>query len=261
MYAAALIDHHPLLRLGLGRILSRVPGIREVHGYAPDQVSLADSRGEDMLPVQILLFGESGDAYYDQALLRRAVEWLRPRQILVLTEGECDSALAHERIHGCVRKTASPELIESAVRLVLAGGSCFPARQAEPQDDAEGGAPAAEPPLLAPHAVRWPPENEGDKTRVRAASAGQLRITPRQFEILALRAQGMSLKKVARTLGIAEATVKAHASAMYRRLNVTNQIEAARLAAELGVQLPLMPEDELRHRAEGAEPGAPSRGA
>lgn len=238
MYAAALIDHHPLLRLGLVRILSSIPSIREVRSYAPDQVGVKDAAVEGELPVQILLFGQSGDARYDQALLLRSVAWLQPRQILVLSDGQSSTAPVHERVCGRVRKNASADLIESAVRLILAGGSCFPAPAsgAAAQEEAGPGEIRPAMKLLSSDSLSWPLDPP-DNAHLRLAGARDLRITPRQFEILALRARGMSLKEVAHTLGIAEATVKAHASAMYRRLNVANQIEAARLANELGIQL------------------------
>src|SRR5690606_3386794 len=107
MYAAALIDHHPLLRLGLTRILSGIPSIREVRSYEPAQIDAERMRSTSGMPVEILLFGQSADTQYDQVLLERMVELIEPRQILVLSEGLMGGGPVHERICGRVRKSAS----------------------------------------------------------------------------------------------------------------------------------------------------------
>ena len=51
-------------------------------------------------------------------------------------------------------------------------------------------------------------------------------LTPRQIEILRLRAQGRLAKEVAGELGLSEVTVKNHATRAYERLNVETAIEA-----------------------------------
>lgn len=234
MYAAALIDHHPLLRLGLARILSRIPSIHEVRSYEPTQIDAERVRSTSGMRVEILLFGQSDDAEFDQALLQHLVELLDPRQILVLSEDIPGGGLVHERIAGRVRKSASAEVIEAAVRLIIAGGSCFPVEM-DLQSTREGAMPASadEPGGLAV----WEIVNSEGGSAIMSVSARDLRITPRQFEILVLRAQGLSLKETARMLGISEATVKAHASAMFRRLNVSNQMEAVKLVQDQGIRL------------------------
>ena len=53
------------------------------------------------------------------------------------------------------------------------------------------------------------------------------RLTGRQRQILALVGQGLSNKAIAFALGIAEATVKEHLTAIMRRLGVATRTEAA----------------------------------
>jgi DNA-binding NarL/FixJ family response regulator len=55
-------------------------------------------------------------------------------------------------------------------------------------------------------------------------------LTPRQKDVLSLVARGRSNKEIARTLGIAEATIKIHAAALLRALGVRNRTEAALVA-------------------------------
>ena len=51
-------------------------------------------------------------------------------------------------------------------------------------------------------------------------------LTPRQRTVLSLLERGMSNKAIARELGIGEITVKAHVSAILRKLGVENRLQA-----------------------------------
>jgi two-component system nitrate/nitrite response regulator NarL len=55
------------------------------------------------------------------------------------------------------------------------------------------------------------------------------RLTPRQQEIAALVADGLSNKEIARYLGLAEGTVKVQLHPIYRRLRVHNRTQLAYL--------------------------------
>ncbi|WP_308407875.1 response regulator transcription factor [Streptomyces somaliensis] len=52
-------------------------------------------------------------------------------------------------------------------------------------------------------------------------------LTPRQLEVLALLADGMTNRHIARALGITEKTVKNHMQAIFARLNVSDRTQAA----------------------------------
>jgi DNA-binding NarL/FixJ family response regulator len=61
------------------------------------------------------------------------------------------------------------------------------------------------------------------------------RLTRREFEILQLVAEGHSNAEIARTLWLAEQTVKFHLSNVYRKIGVQNRTAAARWAELNGV--------------------------
>lgn len=63
------------------------------------------------------------------------------------------------------------------------------------------------------------------------------KLTPRQREVLALIAEGLPNKEIARRLNISEATTKIHAGALMRVLGVKNRTEAALLVQGLCVKL------------------------
>ncbi|OCC22440.1 DNA-binding response regulator [Croceicoccus estronivorus] len=64
------------------------------------------------------------------------------------------------------------------------------------------------------------------------------RLTPAQRRILALVAQGLLNKQIAHEMQISEATVKAHMTAIFRRLGVVNRTQAVLIAKQLDIAAP-----------------------
>jgi two-component system nitrate/nitrite response regulator NarL len=64
------------------------------------------------------------------------------------------------------------------------------------------------------------------------------RLTLREREVLGYIASGGDNLKIAVCLGIAERTVKAHVTSIYRKLDVENRTQMAVLACQLGVARP-----------------------
>jgi DNA-binding NarL/FixJ family response regulator len=65
----------------------------------------------------------------------------------------------------------------------------------------------------------------------RTRSAGDdCPLTSREIEIVALAAQGLTNRRIARELWVSEQTVKFHLSNAYRKLGVANRTEASRYA-------------------------------
>jgi DNA-binding NarL/FixJ family response regulator len=58
-----------------------------------------------------------------------------------------------------------------------------------------------------------------------AGAAGGL--TSRQYEVLRLLQEGQSNKRIARTLGLRESTIKVHVRQIMRKLGVANRTQAA----------------------------------
>ena len=66
-------------------------------------------------------------------------------------------------------------------------------------------------------------------------SVETLGLSARQAEVLKLIARGASNKVICRELGLAERTVKAHVTAVFRALNVTSRTQAVIEASKLGL--------------------------
>ncbi|MBX5482899.1 MAG: response regulator transcription factor [Myxococcaceae bacterium] len=71
-------------------------------------------------------------------------------------------------------------------------------------------------------------------TARRASSAAQ-ELTPREMEVVALLAEGISNKSIATRLGISEHTAKFHVNAVLQKLGAQTRTEAVVRAARLGL--------------------------
>jgi DNA-binding NarL/FixJ family response regulator len=87
--------------------------------------------------------------------------------------------------------------------------------------------------LIITGEIYIPTSISSDKTEV------QLNIdntfTPRQKQVMIMVVQGLSNKRIALELNIAEATIKMHVSSIFKVLDVQNRTEAALAAHKLGV--------------------------
>ena len=63
----------------------------------------------------------------------------------------------------------------------------------------------------------------------------ELRITPRELEILELIAQGLSNREIAAKLYVSENTVKTHSSRVFDKLGAKRRTQAVQLGKELGL--------------------------
>jgi DNA-binding NarL/FixJ family response regulator len=106
---------------------------------------------------------------------------------------------------GYVPKSARPDTLLSALRLVLSGNLYVPPLMLEPAE-------AASP------------------TMAGTESGPQGGLTERQLEVLRLLGAGKPNKEIGRELGLSDKTVKAHVTAIFKTLQVVNRTQAASAA-------------------------------
>ncbi|MDQ1230763.1 DNA-binding NarL/FixJ family response regulator [Sphingomonas sp. SORGH_AS 879] len=82
------------------------------------------------------------------------------------------------------------------------------------------------------HSIARQPASPGLATPMAAALA---QLTPTQMKVLRGVHSGLLNKQIAFDLGIAEATVKAHMTALMRKLNVRNRTQVAIAAQALSL--------------------------
>lgn len=64
---------------------------------------------------------------------------------------------------------------------------------------------------------------------------GSESLTPREKEVLALLSEGLSARQMARRLDLSERTINTHVANVYRKLAVSNRVQAVRQAIRLGL--------------------------
>ena len=81
---------------------------------------------------------------------------------------------------------------------------------------------------------QWFPECVGKSLPANCAAERIASLTPAQRRVLARLSDGLLNKQIAYELGMAEATVKVHMTALMRKLNVRNRTQVAIIASTLG---------------------------
>jgi DNA-binding NarL/FixJ family response regulator len=204
MIRVLIVDDHPAMRSGLDQLLSGADGM-EVVGTAADgseAVELARS-GVDVVLMDLSMAGMDG-----VEATRRIRADDPDVRVVVLTsfaEQERIFAALDAGASGYLLKDAEPDELLRGVRAAAVGESPF--------------SPKAAQALVS--------------MRQQHRSAEQL--TPREREVLALLAQGLTNKVIARRLGIAEKTVKTHLTSVFSAIGVSDRTQAALWAARNGV--------------------------
>ncbi len=217
-----IADDHPLYRDALTRaVLGALPGAM-VRGAAsvPTLLALIEAHPQaDLLLMDLHMPGARG--FSALAHIRGQHPGL---PIVVVSAHEEASVVRRALAHGALgylAKSAAGEDIGAAVRAVLEGEVWVPAG-----------------------VVGARVELKPDEAAVAARIA---ELTPQQFRVLGMLAEGLLNKQIAYELGVSEATVKAHMTAIMRKLGVSNRTQVALAASQLALdQLPLsaFPEDD-----------------
>ncbi|MBU1361825.1 MAG: response regulator transcription factor [Gammaproteobacteria bacterium] len=177
----------------------------------------------DLALIDLNMPGADGQAHI--AEIRRR----HPAVPVIVLSGYEDPAIMRAALElgvlGFIPKAYSPEVMLSAVRLVLAGGVYVPPMMlsAVPPGIVAGVANGA-----LPVPARGP-AGGSQQTLEHLRNV----LTDRQVEVLQLLSQGKPNKLIGRALGISEGTVKIHLAAIFRALNVRNRTEAVVAAQAL----------------------------
>jgi two-component system nitrate/nitrite response regulator NarL len=198
-----VIDDHPLFRKGVADLVGMEPALRLV-GEAADGTTglrLAAELQPDLILLDLNMKGMDGI----ETLRRlRADEGLDARIVmLTVSDGEEDVLAAlRAGADGYLLKDMEPEAILELLREAMRGRLVITPRLTE---------------LLA-RALRQTP------VRQHPDEAG---LTPREREILALIAKGLSNKLIARELDVAVGTIKVHVKHILKKLGLKTRVEAA----------------------------------
>lgn len=207
-----ICDDHPIVASAMGMTVEAAfdAQVHIAHSCA-DALARAQALGAvDLLLLDLHIPGEDPRANLNAA--RAAC----PRTPVVVFSGSEDPdhlRMALEMdVQGFLPKSSRPEVVEAALRLVLAGGRYLP---------------DAVRTLALEAATPAPPQ-----ATAKACDTG---LTERQMQVLHLLAGGSANKLIARELGISPSTAKAHVAQVLSVLGATNRTEAVAIARGRGL--------------------------
>lgn len=215
-------DHRLVIEAVKSKLSELEPGIVFVQALSVDELLARVDDDIDLALIDLHMPGAEGQDHIDQVRLRHPAV---PVVVLSGTEDPTVMRSALERgVLGFIPKAYSPEVMISAVRLVLAGGVYVPPMMLSAVPSGIlAGVPMA--------AVSVP--DTGVATAAQTLHHLRNVLTERQVEVLQLLSQGKPNKLIGRSLGISEGTVKIHLAAIFRALNVRNRTEAVVAAQSL----------------------------
>jgi DNA-binding NarL/FixJ family response regulator len=196
-----VVDDHPLLRVGITAIVNARSDMNVVAQAqtGEEAVALFPRCQPDVTLIDLKLPGMNGVATI------KAIRAMHPtaRFIVVTTyEGDEDIHRALEAgAQGYVIKGMPYQVLVQALQRVHSGRRFLP------------------PPVVDALASRLPDSD----------------LSARELEVLGLLVAGKSNKDIAHSLGITEATVKSHVSAILMRLNVNDRTQAVVTALQRGL--------------------------
>lgn len=225
-----LADDQRVVREGLALLVGLLPGI-EVVGVGADgreAVELVREHRPDVLLVDIRMPGMDGLAATRAV---RADEL--PPAVVVLTTVD-DRALVVEAMRsgaiGYLTKDADSAAIGEAIRAAAAGRSVLDGAVQARLVEALGPAD----PAGGMHRSDAPARDEGAAVGETASPAAE-GLTPREVEVLALIAAGLSNREIARSLVVSESTVKTHVNHVLAKIGVRDRAAAVAYAYRNGL--------------------------
>lgn len=204
-----VVDDHPLFRDALSAALGRHRPhcrIEALASFDALQQRLSRDAELDLILLDLHLPGSHGLS---------GLAWLRghhPELPVLMISAHDDPDIVQRALAdgaaGFLSKSADAETLSHAIDQVLAGETWVP----------DGYDPASS-------------QNEESALAQRVGD-----LTPQQYRILCMLGDGLLNKQIAWELDITEATVKAHMTAIMRKLGVNNRTQAVTLFNRLGVR-------------------------
>ncbi|SFX23646.1 LuxR C-terminal-related transcriptional regulator [Marinospirillum alkaliphilum] len=206
-------DDHPLFRAALQQAVRQALAdvdIVEADTLEAVHQAVADHPDADLILLDLHMPGAHG---FSGLVFLRGVN---PGIPVVVVSGSEENHVIRRAIDygssGFIPKSASLDTIASAIRQVIEGEVWVPPEVAGNMD-----------------------EISEEEARFAEALAS---LTPQQFRVLNMLTEGLLNKQIAYELQVSEATIKAHVTAILRKLGVHSRTQAVIAAKRLEVEAP-----------------------
>ncbi|MEW9616770.1 response regulator transcription factor [Shinella sp. S4-D37] len=203
-----IADDHPLFRGALKQALTGMagdPDIVEAGDFEAARKAAAGNPNADLMLLDLAMPGVSGLS----GLISLRAEFQSLPVVIVSASDD-------------------PATIRRALDL---GASGFISKSASIEDIREGIASVIEGNIYTPGFYVRGPEQDSEVADLIA----RLRtLTPQQSRVLSMLAEGLLNKQIAYELGVSEATIKAHVSAILLKLNVDSRTQAVIQLGKIG---------------------------
>ncbi|MBH0019947.1 response regulator transcription factor [Pseudoalteromonas sp. SWXJ133] len=206
-----IADDHPLFREALkGALSAKFEGLEvfESSDFDSTLQVLSEQEDLDILLLDLHMPG-NGDLY---GLIRIREEY--PSLPIAVVSGSEDTNIVSKVMGygamGFIPKSSSSDDIASAINQILEGDTWLPVELKNKVAEIE---------------------SEDKEIAAQVAS-----LTPQQYRVLQYLHEGLLNKQIAYELHISEATIKAHITAIFRKLGVYNRTQAVLIAAKLKLE-------------------------
>lgn len=216
MHKLLIVDDHPLFRDALSLSLNHAADVLQLSPQTPIMYSasleeafsqLKQTPDIDLIMLDLHLPGHDG--FWGLVEIRK----LYPAIAVVVISGNDDAATVAKAkacgASGFISKSAMSTVIVDGVQAVLQGEEF------------------------------WPEGRDDQDSEVASIAAKVHELTDQQMVVLKHLQEGRLNKQIAFDLDISEATVKAHVTAIFRKLGVVNRTQAVILANKLQLDTPI----------------------
>jgi DNA-binding NarL/FixJ family response regulator len=205
-----VVDDHPIIQEVLRAVLDQAFKPSVVYCESRLEAGIKRAQRSKRLDLVVLDLGLPGCSRLES--LTRFREELPSIPVVVISAVDCagvirDALAAGAR--GYIPKTSSPKVMQSALRLVAAGGTYVP-----------------------PEALRAATQ----ATEPEPIALEALGLSGRQVEVLKRLAKGLANRQIADELDITENTVKHHTHEVFKALGVATRTEALVAAMRHGLR-------------------------
>lgn len=207
-YTIITADDHPLFRSALFQsVHMAIKGVNLLEADSLDSLNalLEKEPDVDLLLLDLKMPGANGMS----GLLQLRAQY-PTLPIVVISASEEPNVVRQVKSNGALgfipKSSNIHQLIES-LNTVLAGDLCFPA------------------------GINFNDNSKNDSLVEKIAS-----LTPQQNKVLNMLSDGLLNKQIAYELTVSEATIKAHMTAIFRKLNVKNRIQAVILLQQIELE-------------------------